>query len=481
MAPGKSAKTGEIMKSSRKVTNIPFDEIRIGASEESTVTLNRTQTDLMALVSGDVDSFHLTGETGTGDPQPAGKTSSAGSEALLSNIIGTRLPGPGTKILSRDMKYTGDIRPGDTLTLNVKVVEKHEAGRVVVLDCHIVNQDGREVVSGTTVVEAPKERLSYDDIAPVHLELRRRDVFMNIFKTCDTCAPVICAVVHPCDRDSLEGALIAASRNIIIPILIGPEEKIRRTADEASIELGNYRIVAVPHSHAAAAKAVELARTGEVESIMKGSLHTDEIMGAIVPSSSGMRTSRRISHAFVMDIPAYPKLLMMTDAAINIFPTLEAKRDIIQNAIDLARVLGISSPKVGILSAVETVTSKIPSTIDAAALCKMADRGQIKDGILDGPLAFDNAISAHAAKTKEINSIVSGDADILLAPDLESANMLLKQLTYLAGAEGAGIVLGTQIPVILTSRSDSVRTRLASAAVMAIVAQAARSGQYQVK
>jgi phosphotransacetylase len=330
-------------------------------------------------------------------------------------------------------------------------------------------------------VEAPKERLSYDDIAPIHLELRQRDAFMNIFRTCNTCEPVTCAVVHPCDRDSLEGALLAARRDIIIPILIGPEDKIRRIADEARIDLGSYRIVAVPHSHAAAAKAVELARAGEVESIMKGSLHTDEIMGAIVPSSSGMRTSRRISHAFVMDIPAYPKMLMMTDAAINIFPTLEVKRDIIQNAIDLARVIGIASPKVGILSAVETVTSKIPSTLDAAALCKMADRGQIKGGILDGPLAFDNAISAQAARTKEIHSPVSGEADILLAPDLESANMLLKQLTYLAGAEGAGIVLGTRIPVVLTSRSDSVRTRLASAALMAIVAQAARSGQYEVK
>ena len=469
------------MKANRNVTNVTFDEIRIGASEESTVTLNRAQVDLMALVSGDVDTFHLAGKKGPGDPDPAGKTEAAGSEALLSNIIGTRLPGPGTKILSRDMKYAGDIRAGDILTARVTVSSKRKAGRRVILDCRIVNQEGREIVSGTTVVAAPKEKLSYDDIAPRHLELRRRDVFMDIFRTCDTCAPVTCAVVHPCDRDSLEGAMIAASRDIIIPILVGPEDKIRRTAEEARIDLGDYRIVAVPHSHAAAAKAVELARTGEVESIMKGSLHTDEIMGAIVPSSSGMRTSRRISHAFVMDIPAYPKMLMMTDAAINIFPSLEVKRDIIQNAIDLARVLGIASPKVGILSAVETVTSKIPSTLDAAALCKMADRGQIRDGILDGPLAFDNAISAQAAKTKGINSPVSGEADILLAPDLESANMLLKQLTYLAGAEGAGIVLGARIPVTLTSRADSVRTRLASAAVMAIVAQAARSGQYQVK
>jgi phosphate acetyltransferase len=469
------------MKASRNITNVTFNEIRTGAFEESTVTINRAQVDLMALVSGDVDAFHLKGKTETDDPDPAGKTEAAGSEALLSNIIGSRLPGPGTKILSRDMTYAGDIRAGDTLTARVTVLSKQEAGSLVVLDCRIVNSEGRELVSGTTVVEAPKDRLSYDDTAPVHFELRRRDVFMDIFRTCDTCAPVTCAVVHPCDRDSLQGALIAASRDIIIPILVGPEGKIRRIADEAGLDLGTHRIVDVPHSHAAAAKAVELAQAGEVESIMKGSLHTDEIMGAIVSSSSGMRTSRRISHAFVMDIPAYPKMLMMTDAAINIFPSLEVKRDIIQNAIDLGRVLGIATPKVGILSAVETVTSKIPSTLDAAALCKMADRGQITNGVLDGPLAFDNAISAQAAKTKGIDSPVSGHADILLAPDIESANMLLKQLTYLAGAEGAGIVLGARIPVVLTSRADSVRTRLASAAVMAIVAQAARSGKYEVK
>jgi phosphate acetyltransferase len=277
------------------------------------------------------------------------------------------------------------------------------------------------------------------------------------------------------------GAIEAARRGFIVPVLVGPEAKIRKAADEAQIDLSPYRIVSTPHSHASAEKAVELARAGEVESLMKGSLHTDEIMAAIVPASAGLRTSRRISHAFVMDVSTYPKMFMMTDAAVNIFPTLDDKRDIVQNAIDLAHVLGIEMPKVGILSAEEMVNSKIPSTIDAAALCKMADRGQITGGILDGPLAFDNAISAQAAKTKGITSPVSGDVDILLAPDLESANMLFKQLTYLAGAEGAGIVLGTRIPVVLTSRADSIRTRLASTAVMAIVVHAQRAGTYGVR
>ena len=287
--------------------------------------------------------------------------------------------------------------------------------------------------------------------------------------------------MHPCDRDSLEGAIEAARRGFIIPVLVGPEDKIRAAAEEAHIDLEPYRIIATEHSHASASKAVELARAGEVEALMKGSLHTDEIMGAIVPAAAGLRTSRRISHAFVMDVTTYPKMFIITDAAVNIFPTLEEKRDIVQNAIDLARALGVETPKVGILSAVEVINSKIPSTLDAAALCKMADRGQIIGGIVDGPLAFDNAISAQAAKIKGISSPVSGDVDILLAPDLEAGNMLFKQLTYLAGGEGAGIVLGTRIPIVLTSRADSVRTRLTSAAVMALVAHARRAGKFDMR
>jgi phosphate acetyltransferase len=330
-------------------------------------------------------------------------------------------------------------------------------------------------------VQAPTERQVFDVVKPPRLELRYGDAFAQLIKGCQGCEPVPCAVAHPCDRDSLTGAIEAARRGLIIPVLVGPEEKIRKAAEEAQIDLSPYRIVSTEHSHASAAKAVELARMGEVEALMKGSLHTDEIMGAIVPAAAGLRTSRRISHAFVMDVSTYPKMFIMTDAAVNIFPALEDKRDIVQNAIDLARALGVEVPKVGILSAVEVINSKIPSTLDAAALCKMADRGQITGGILDGPLAFDNAISAQAAKTKGITSPVSGDVDILLAPDLEAANMLFKQLTYLAGAEGAGIVLGTRIPVVLTSRADSIRTRLASVAVMTLVVQARRAGKYDVR
>jgi len=282
-------------------------------------------------------------------------------------------------------------------------------------------------------------------------------------------------VVHPCDAASLLGALEAGARGMIVPVLVGPERKIRAIAAAAKASLAGVKIVSTEHSHAAAQAAVDLARAGKVDALMKGSLHTDELMEAVVATSTGLRTARRVSHVFVMDVPTYPRLLFVTDAAVNIAPTLDDKADIAQNAIDLAHMLGIVEPRVAVLSAVETVTSKIESTLHAAALCKMAQRGQITGGLIDGPLAFDNAVSEQAARAKGITGDVAGRADILLVPDLEAGNMVAKQLQYLAGAESAGIVLGTRVPIALVSRADSVRTRLASAAVMALVANALRS------
>ena len=283
------------------------------------------------------------------------------------------------------------------------------------------------------------------------------------------------AVAHPCESSALEAAVEAARMGLIVPILVGPTNKIHETADAAGLNIMGFEIVDTPHSHASAEKAVELIRAGRAEILMKGSLHTDELMSAIVPGDTGLRTSRRISHAFIMDVPNYHKVLIVTDAAININPTLEDKVDICQNAIDLAVSLGRENPKVAILGAVETVTSKMPSTIDAAALCKMAERGQITGGILDGPLAFDNAISKEAAVTKGGDSEVAGDPDILLVPDLEAGNILAKQLIFLANADSAGIVLGARVPIILTSRADSVRSRIASCAVSTLVANSRRA------
>jgi phosphate acetyltransferase len=281
-------------------------------------------------------------------------------------------------------------------------------------------------------------------------------------------------VAHPCDETSLRGAMEAAAEQLIDPVLVGPELKIRECATEHGIDLAGRQIIDAPHSHAAAAQAVALIREGRGELLMKGSLHTDELMREVTSSATGLRTERRISHVFVMDVPRHPETLFITDAAINIFPDLDTKRDIVQNAIDLWVGIGLGEPKVAILSAVETVTTKIPSTIDAAALCKMADRGQITGGLVDGPLAFDNAIDPEAARIKGIGGPVAGHAQILVVPDLEAGNMLAKNLTFLAHADAAGIVLGARVPIILTSRADSVRTRLASCAVAAIYANARR-------
>ena len=298
--------------------------------------------------------------------------------------------------------------------------------------------------------------------------------YEQLLVRCQKLEPIPTAVAHPCETTALSGAVEAAEHGLIVPILVGPRAKIESTAKSAGISLNDFEIVDTPHSHASAAKAVELLREGRAELLMKGSLHTDELMAAVVSREGGLRTARRISHVFVMDVPTYHKALIITDGAINIAPTLEDKVDICQNAIDLATSLGRVRPKVAILAAVETVTSKMPATIDAAALCKMAERGQIKGAILDGPLAFDNAISKEAAETKGIHSEVAGDPDVLLAPDLEAGNMLAKQLTFLAKADSAGLVLGARVPVILTSRADSVRSRIASCAVAMLAAHARR-------
>ena len=301
--------------------------------------------------------------------------------------------------------------------------------------------------------------------------------YQQLLERCRKLQPIVTAVAHPCEASALSGAVEAAQQGLIIPLLVGPATKITAVAKAEGIDLGRFKIIDSPHSHAAAAKAVELVREGEAELLMKGSLHTDELMAAVVAREGGLRTARRVSHVFVMDVPTYHKLLIVTDGAINIAPTLEEKADICQNAIDLCTSLGLEKPKVAILAAVETVTSKMPATIDAAALCKMADRRQITGGILDGPLAFDNAISKEAAQIKGIRSDVAGDPDILLAPDLEAGNMLAKQLTFLARADSAGLVLGARVPVILTSRADSVRSRIASCAVAMLAAHARREKQ----
>lgn len=300
---------------------------------------------------------------------------------------------------------------------------------------------------------------------------REHDKYQRLIDYCRTLQPIATAVAHPCDRSSLEGAIQAAELGLIVPILVGPRERILAVAAQEGLQIEGFELVDAPHSHAAAAKAVELVREGKAEALMKGSLHTDELMGAVVSREGGLRTARRVSHCFVMDVPRHENALIITDAAINIAPTLAEKVDILQNAIDLGHALRMPEVRVAILSAMETVNPKVPSTLEAAALCKMVDRHQITGALVDGPLALDNAIDLEAAQTKKIDSPVAGRANVLMVPDLEAGNMLAKSLSFLAGADAAGIVLGARVPVILTSRADSVRTRLASCAVASLVAR----------
>ncbi|WP_137178707.1 bifunctional enoyl-CoA hydratase/phosphate acetyltransferase [Roseomonas sp. AR75] len=392
---------------------------------------------------------------------------SRAAAALMTRLVVTRFPGPGTRLLREDFRYAGTLAEGDMLELAVEVAGPAAGPGALLLRCAVRHAGGAAVLEGAAEV-VPPAIPAPDSDAPFSMQPRR---MMNLLlERCRPMPPVATAVVHPCDAASLEGAVLAARHGLITPLLVGPEARIRAAAEAAGMELDGFEILSTPHSHASADAAVALVKEGRAAALMKGSLHTDELLGAALGREAGLRTERRVSHAFVMDAPLYPRLLIITDAAVNIAPDLEAKADIVRNAIRLAAAIGIELPKVALLSAVETVTPKMVSTLDAAALCKMADRGQITGGLLDGPLAFDNAVSEAAAQAKGIVSSVAGRADILVVPDIESGNMLAKQLAHLGGAEGAGIVLGLRVPVALTSRSDDASSRLASAALLRLTA-----------
>ena len=462
--------------SSAMIENVTFEEIQIGQQASLSRRLTMSDIELFATVSGDINPAHLDEEYAADSRFHKVIGHGMWSGSLISAVLGTLLPGPGTIYLGQDLRFKRPVGLGDVITVTVTVKEKHGEKNIVVFDCVARNQDGKEVVSGLAEVIAPTRKVRRAAHELPKVQVIRHDGHDELLGKTESLPPVPTAVVHPCDESSLKGAVEAAEANLIDPVLVGPASKIRSLAETYGLDIGRYRIVDVPHSHASAETGVRLARSGECEAVMKGSLHTDELMAEVVRKETGLRTGRRLSHVFVMNVPTYPRTLLITDAAINIYPTLEDKVDIVQNAIDLAKVLGVETPRVAILSAVETVNPKIASTLEAAALCKMADRGQIKGGILDGPLAFDNAISLEAARTKGITSEVAGQADILLVPDLEAGNMLAKQLSFLANSDAAGIVLGARVPIILTSRADNVRTRLASCAVAVLAAAARRRG-----
>lgn len=454
---------------SAPLVNRTFDELAIGDSASLVRLVKPDDIKLFAAVSGDVNPAHLDAQYAAGDIFGHVVIHGMWTGALISTLLGTELPGPGTIYLGQDMRFRKSVAPGDTITASVTVQEKHPDKRIVLLDTRCINQHGEEVLTGTATVIAPTEKLALPRMAVPEVSLTRSNRFEPFLTAARDTSPMLTAIVHPCNVEALQAAIEARDEGLIVPILVGPEHRIREAAERAGISIEGLRIEGTEHSHAAAARSVELAVKGEVQALMKGSLHTDELLGAVVAAGSGLRTERRISHIYALDVPAYPKPLIITDAAINIAPTLEQKRDICQNAIDLLHDLGIAEPLVAILAAVENVNPAMQATLDAAALTVMAARGQITGARVDGPLAFDNAINFDAARIKEIVSPVAGQADILVVPNLEAGNMLAKQLIYLAGADAAGLVLGARVPIILTSRSDSLKVRLASVSLAKLV------------
>lgn len=450
--------------------NHTFSEIAIGESASLVRIVGRDDIDLFAAISGDVNPVHLDAAFAATDQFGHIVAHGMWTAALVSAVLGTRLPGPGTIYLGQELRFLKPVAPGDTITVTVTAREKRPEKRIVLMDTRCANQRGEIVLDGTATVMAPAQPVEWPRARVPEILLRRSDRYENFVRQARELPPLKAAIVHPCSPEAVLAVVEIRNEGLLEPILIGPEAKIRAAAETAQVALDGIAIDPVEHSHAAATRAVELAVSGKVAALMKGSLHTDELLGAVVAPGSGLRTERRISHVYAMSLPAYPKPLIVTDAAVNIQPTLAHKRDICQNAIDLMHTLGLAEPLVAVLAAVETVSDQMPSTLDAAALTVMAARGQITGARVDGPLAFDNAVSPDAARAKGIVSPVAGQADILLVPDLEAGNMLAKQLIYFANADAAGLVLGARVPIILTSRADPLKTRIASAALAKLVA-----------
>ena len=448
--------------------NRTYDELKVGDTAEITRLCTADDLYVFANASGNFNPMHLPKHDGDGDGVVEAIAPSMWSGSLISAVLGNQLPGPGTLYLSQSLDFVGRAHVGEELRACVEVTEKLGENAVVFATQVFRADDDRPLVEGTATVRAPTEKVKFDDTDFPRLTVRRHVHFDAILDRAASLAPIPTAVIAPEEPNSLGGALLAASHTLISPILIGERARILQAAEEIGEDLSGARIVDAADHHEAASLGVKLVSEGEAAAVMKGHLHTDELLSAVLRRDAGLRTDRRLTHVFVMDVPGQPDPVCITDAAINIQPDLDTKVDITQNAIDLAQALGMEVPRVAVLSAVETVNPKIESSVAAAILSKMADRGQILGGVVDGPLAMDNAIDLGAARTKGIASPVAGRAQILVVPNLDAGNMIAKQLSYMSHAEGAGIVLGARVPVILTSRADGEKSRLASCAVAAL-------------
>ncbi|KTD35060.1 phosphate acetyl/butaryl transferase [Legionella nautarum] len=449
------------------IENKTFEELKIADSAQLKRTLTSKDIELFSIMSGDVNPAHVDAEYAKDDMFHKIIAQGMWGAALISTVLGTELPGPGTIYLDQTLQFTAPVVPGDTVTVTVTVTDKNPKNHIVNLECSCVNQHDKTVIRGIATVIAPTIKVKRErvELPKVLFKEPKGAWYNHLIRLTEDFAPLKTAIVHPVDKLALQGAIDAAKENIIIPILVGPKDKIVAAAIAANLDISAYEIIPTKHSNEAAEAAVQLARECKVEALMKGKIHTDELMGPIIAKETGLLTGRRMSHVFYVETPNYSKPLFISDAALNIQPNLQEKKDITQNAIDLFRTLGFGTPKVAIVCAIETVSEKMQSTLDAAALSKMAERDEIRGAIVDGPLAFDNAISIEAAREKGIKSDVAGDADIIIVPDMESGNMLYKEMTYMSGMEAAGIVMGARVPIILTSRGSDDISRKASCAL----------------
>jgi phosphate acetyltransferase len=457
------------------IQNRTFDEIEIGETATLTRVLSRADIELFAVMSGDVNPAHLDEEYAHSDIFHEIIAHGMWGGALISTLLGTKLPGPGTIYLEQTLRFRRPVKIGDEVTVSVTATAKDAERHRISFDCRCINQRRETVIEGMANVIAPDAKVRRPRVSLPEVHLHEPGVVLRqLAAKARPLGPIRMAVLDPVDRDSLLGAVQAAREGLIVPVLIGPEQRIRWVAAAHDLDIGDLALIATEHSHEAADRAMALARGGEVDAVMRGGLHTQQLMRAAVARPGGLVTDRRLSHVFVMEVPGYQRPLFITDAATNVEPDLAAKRDIVQNVIDLALALDVEKPKIALLSAVDTIDPRLRSTLDAAALTKMAQRGQITGGIVDGPLGFDDAVSPAAARLNGVDSPVAGRADALVVPDLETGAMLVKQLDYLGDSQSAGILLGGRVPIVLSDRGDNTLERVASCAIAVLVAHACR-------
>jgi phosphate acetyltransferase len=459
------------------IENRTYDEIKVGDTATLTRTLRPEDIQLFAIMSGDVNPAHVDPEYAHSSMFQEVIAHGMWGGALISTVLGTEFPGPGTIYISQTLRFSRPVKVGDTITIKITCTKKFDHNKHMVFDCLCTNQDGLKVIAGEAEVLAPSEKIKRERVELPEVTISDHwGRYQKLIGRAKGLSPATAVFAHPIHAESLQSAAVARDTGILRPVLVGPEKEMRAVAEEGKIDLKLCRIIDVPHSRAALSRSLEMARSGEAEILVQGAIPTHEFLIPIV-GPNGLRGVRRLSHVLYMDVPSYPRPFVISDMMVNIEPTLEDKIDIVQNAIDFAHIMGVPEPKVAILAGIDTVTPKMRATLDASALCKMADRGQITGAVVDGPLGFDNAVSVTAARSAHLKSAVAGQADILIAPDLEAGNMLAKQLEHLADAVSGGVVLGARVPIVLANRNDSIESRVASLVLSLLVANQLRASR----